>query len=99
MNRVKILEKEARGFIEKAIDGLIKTEITQSIRWLQDVLPIKSFEDLSLGWFIGSIGRFARDVIIMEAGEITAEDESEIQGILKRRLPEIMDKIERELHR
>ena len=93
------LDERARGYLESAIDELIQqTEIIPSIQWVQQELPISSLRDLVLGYAIGSLETLLRGVVKLSRGGCSEEDLRTIDGMLKRRLPEIVEKIERELN-
>lgn len=93
------MDEHTRGFIEKAIDEAFEANITDGMRWVQDVLPIKSVADLALGYVIGTAEKFASSIVVMATStEPTEEDYTEIRNMLERRLPEIVERINRELN-
>jgi len=98
---VKKLDDDIRGFLEKGIDRLMKDEWNlDKIKWIPETIPIKSLNEVALGIVLGKTLRFAREVILtISEAEPTVEDEREIRGMLKRRIPEIMERITSELSR
>lgn len=92
------MDKTMRGYIESAIDELIEeTQIIPSIDWVQQEIPISSFRDVVTGYAIGTLETMAVACIRIRTGKLSEEEKTTIRGMLKRRLPEIMQKIEREL--
>lgn len=94
------MDEKTRGFIEKSIDEMLRTrEIMVDIRWVQEAIPIKSIEDLALGFAIGVIGEGAFSIVLSSERQVTQEDRTEIIGMIERRIPEIRQKILTELGR
>lgn len=101
------MDKKTRGLIERNLDYIIKkTDITEGMLWLLDDFLPKSPEDLALGYVLGSLKRYAREVIRMNKilkhrknTDVTDEEEMIIRDMLRRRIPEFLDKINRELNR
>jgi hypothetical protein len=98
---VKKLDDDTRGFIEKEIDRLMKDEWDlDKIKWIPKTIPITSLHEVALGCVLGRIMRFSREILLQISGaEPIVEDEREIQDMLKRRIPEIMERITLELSR
>lgn len=94
------LDKLVRGHIESTIDEMMqKEDFLVNVEWIRDEMPIESLKDLTLGYIVGGIVSTA--VMMISVGErrsIADEDKHEIRAIIKRRLPEISGKINRELH-
>jgi len=95
------LEDETRGIIEKTIDNVMKHEILQDIEWIQDVIPLTSFEDVVFGYAIGVLKQQIYTMLMSISGikMIPEEDKREVDKILERRVPEIRQKIIEELGR
>lgn len=82
------------------IDDVLRANILPSIDWVRNIPPIASLQDLAFGYAIGTLERMASDTVIVKSrGKITEEDDNEIRTMLRRRLPDIMEKINRELSR
>jgi len=95
---VRSLKPETRGLIEAALDRLMSYELLSATRWLEQEMPVKSIKDLCLGYIVGSVRTFAYMVILISEQRVFAdEDEREVIGIIRRRLPEIRAKIEMEI--
>lgn len=92
------MDEEVRGFIEKAMDKMMQYEFINTVKWVEQEVPIKSLKDLTLGYIIGGAITLASTLsAIGEWRTMTDEDKIEIYAMVKRRLPEIMEKITREL--
>lgn len=93
------MDERFRGYIESEIDRMVQEEIVEDVEWVQEEIPVSSLRDLALGYMIGLL----RGVVVMVAAARTEveynEAEKTARAIIKRRLPEIIEKIERELHR
>ena len=89
-----------RGYIEETIDEIIEKEaIFTNIEWIRQEIPVASFRDLALGYIIGGIVSTA--VLMISIGErrpISDEEKHEIRAMLKGRLSEILERINKELH-
>jgi len=89
-----------RGAIESALDKVFAEEIISYVQWVKREIPIKSLRDVALGYVIGTTRGLAVAFIVMaEQRPITDEDKTDIETIIRRRLPEITKKIEIELSR
>jgi signal recognition particle GTPase len=95
------LDEKTRGFLEKAIDDIMTEEYIPSISWVQDEMPIKSLGEVAIGYVIGGIEAAATLITQMSkrnrSEKEVKEDEEEIRALLKRRLPEIVEKVNTEL--
>lgn len=63
MDRVCSLDRRTRGFIEKGLDEVLETDITNGMRWIPDIMPLRSPEELALGYVLGSLTGWAHNVI------------------------------------
>ena len=95
------MDEKTRGFLESVMDELIQEmPITPSIKWVRQEMPISSLGDLMLGYAIGSLETLAIVSIRVRMRNVLSEENGKtIIEMLKRRLPEIIGKIERELGR
>jgi len=91
------LNDETRGYVESGIDNLLNVEIIESTRWLAAEFPHKNLKDLAIGYVVGALLLKGQAMVLIHQGNITDEDISQILAIIKRRFPEIIEKIEREL--
>lgn len=93
------MDKTFRGYIESEIDRMVREEIVKDVKWVQEEIPISSLRDLALGYMIGLL----RGVVVLSGARATDKEYKELDktahAIIKRRLPEIIEKIERELNR
>jgi hypothetical protein len=98
--RVLGVDSRIRGALEQAIDNLMEKDIVANVTWIGEEIPIKSINDLALGYVDGVIAAVAASVFTaLEDRHPSDEDASEVRAIIRRRLPEIMRKIHRELNR
>ena len=86
------------------MDKMIKEEIVGDVGWVPEEIPISSLAELALGYTIGMLraGAWAVVQLASPRGLSEAREEQEekvIRAMIKRRLPEIMKKINKELNR
>jgi hypothetical protein len=94
------LDSRIRGALEQAIDNLMEKDIVVNVRWIGEEIPIKSINDLALGYVDGVIAAVAASVFTSLLDRRPSdEDANEVRAIIRRRLPEIVRKIHRELNR
>lgn len=101
------MDKETRGRIEKDLDEVLKLDIriTEMTDWLLDALPIvRSREELVLGYLFGFLDRqYAHTVKIMKIKkkrkvvEPSKKDREEIRNMLRLRIQDFMERVNREL--
>ena len=105
------MDAETIGLIEKKIDHSLEwiEDIIEDIRVLEEVLPIRSPEEFVLAYTIGfthasALSEFIREVnrkgkrMKLTKADIE-ESVTEIKRMLRRRIPEIREKILTELGR
>ena len=101
------MDKKRRGIIEAMFDDAMQeyTDIVADIEWIQREIPVSSLRDLALGYFLGvleTVGDAYSSVPSIISMKIAwgehHKDTKTIRRMLKRRLPEISDKINRELN-
>ena len=93
------MDEKTRGFIEKGIDHIIQEEVFRYVEWIRHEIPISKLGEVMIGYLVGTIEAFAEACLVMAKIEVTEKEDEEIRTIIKRRLPEIVEKIERELGR
>lgn len=96
------MDEAVRGYIEKQIDNAMREEVFQYVEWVQNEIPISSLRDSMIGYLVGALQVLAESsalFVMRRRGRTTEEEDREIRLIIKRRLPEIVEKIERELNR
>lgn len=93
------MDEKTRRLIESQIDECMKEPIRPEVEWALKELSVSSSKDYALGYLVGVIGSLAMSIAAAHSKpEDKFEDASKmIQAIVKRRLPEIIEKIEREL--
>lgn len=94
------MDDVTRGYIESVMDDILKEDVLKDIEWTEKEIPISSMKDLVIGYLCGILDAFAVLTASTRARKgVTENDMNEIRGMVKRRLPEIVQKVERELHR
>ena len=89
-----------RGAIESALDKIFGEQIVSYVQWVKGEVPLKSMRDLALGYVIGTaMGLAVGFIVIAEQRPIVDADRTDIETIIRRRLPEIIKKVEIELNR
>ena len=77
---------------------MVEEEIIGDVEWVQKETFISSLRDLALGYMIGLL----RGLVSMIGAAKTTEDFEEVEriahSIIKRRLPDIINRIEKELN-
>ena len=73
--------------------------ITSTVNWVKEEMPIKSMREVAIGFMIGAIKLSVLAICSVDGTERKDSQELEetIKGIMKRRLPEIVKKIDSEL--
>jgi hypothetical protein len=98
--RCSDLDSRIRGALEQAIDNLMEKDIVVNVGWIGEEIPIKSVNDLALGYVDGVIAAVAASVFTSLLDRRPSdEDANEVRAIIRRRLPEIVRKIHRELNK
>jgi hypothetical protein len=96
------LDDATRGYVESQVDRyLAGRDWFGDISWIRNDIPLESFGELLLGYLLGSLDVMTRVIIgIKSQGfSISNEDSMEIKRMLKRRVPEIRERIAREIGR
>ena len=92
------MDERTRGFIEKTFDTMLGRSLVDPVRWVETVTPVKSLQDLSLGFILGSTGTLISSIMTMGGMQLTEDEQREISAMINRRLPEIIAKIKTELN-
>lgn len=81
------------------MDELLEQEIFSDVEWISQEIPISSSKELAIGYMVGIL----RSVGITLSGTSKSgtyeEYDETVWSIIKRRLPEIVDKINKELQK
>jgi hypothetical protein len=94
------LDDTLRGMIEKNIDDMMADlQVTKDVEWIHSEMPVLSLKDFLIGYMVGALKAISviYSTRIKKPGDSFAETEKEIMKIIKRRLPEIVEKANREL--
>jgi hypothetical protein len=57
------LDTQIRGIIERSFDAFLEQDILEIVSWIFPEAPVKSREDLILGYVLGSYMRYASDLV------------------------------------
>ena len=89
-----------RGYIESRLDKYIKAEMVSDVEWVRQEIPVSSTRDLALGYAIGTLYMTSATTAMIGSkdSKLLDEDDEIIITMIKRRLPEIIERIERELN-
>lgn len=97
------MDEKIRGFIESSLDEIFSDEkIVGDVEWIREEMSISSLRDLALGYAVGvskALGMTIAQVKPFASEKELKEAEETVDKIIKRRLPQIIKKIERELNR
>ena len=92
------MDDETRGFIEKVIDGALETDLLGAVDWIRKEIPLSSVKDLTFGFQVGLIyGNCMGFISLASHGHTTAEDLLSLEAMLKRRFPELLEKIKKQM--
>lgn len=101
------MDKRTRGRIEKDLDKFLKSEesITKNTVWLLDALQIvRAPEEIILGYLFGALmSGYSRAVSYekikrnRKSTDMAEEERDEIRDMLRRRIPDFLERINREL--
>ena len=95
-----ILDKQTKILIESQIDGSFNEPILPEIEWASKQVSLSSMRDFALGYLISMTGALGMSIA---AARSKPDDDFEetnkiIQDIVKKRIPKIIEKIDRELN-
>jgi len=98
------MDEVARGYIESVIDDLLKYDVVPNVEWLGGEATIKSLSDLALGYMVGGVQAFAVSMLSVTSlykgsRGVSEEDRTEVRAIIKRRIPEFVQKITKEMYK
>ena len=94
------MNERMRGAIENSIDYVLQHNFVPDVEFARNVIPLKSFEDVVFGYALGVLKQQMYSMLMLSTGArgaLPVEDKREVDRILIRRIPEIMEKIMREL--
>ena len=100
MLRCHALDEKTRGIIEKSIDYVLQHNIVPDVEFSRNVISLTSFEDVVFGYALGVLKQQIYSMLMLSMGlrvALPEEDKTEVDRILIRRIPEIKEKIIREL--
>ncbi|UCC28165.1 MAG: hypothetical protein JSW29_01580 [Candidatus Bathyarchaeota archaeon] len=94
------MKEKTRCAIEEMLDSIIKSDKVDRIKWINREFPVRSMRDLVLGHLIGELTTRTLFLLnLSEKRDFTDQDEKDTSSMIKRRLPELVEKIEKELNR
>ena len=102
VRRCHDLDERTRGAIEKSIDYVLQHNIVPDVEFSRNVIPLTSFEDVVFGYALGVLKQQIYSMLMLSTGlrgALPEEDKREVDGILIRRIPEIREKLTKELNK
>lgn len=93
------MEKEERKKVENFLDNYLKEDIIPRVTWILRAAPFSDIRDIALGYTVGEALAKIHATGLLVGPYPTDEVMSEIIGILKQRLPKLVEKIEIELNK
>lgn len=95
------MDRKTIDFVESYLDEVFSDDkIAGDVEWVHEEVPISSLRDFALGYAVGvskALGMTIAQVKHLGSEEEAKKAEVIVDGIIKRRLPEFVKKIEREL--
>lgn len=84
-----------RDIIEKAIDYVLMQDVRPDTEFIQNLIPLKSYECFVFGYQLGILKNQTYFMLMVSSGLKVVPKEAKIlvDEILKRRIPEIREKI------
>jgi len=91
---------EVRKFVETFLDAVLKEDILSQISWVTFAYPLSDVRDVALGFIIGlTLGKYEGHCYLdelLDGSELTVKDIDVVMEVFHEKLPEIIDKIEKE---
>ena len=96
------MDDVAREFVERNLDRILQQEVVPLFAWIGHETTISSLRDMGIGFVVGVMQSLAEvSCLVGRKKEFTereeTEEDKEIRALIKRRLPEIVEKIDLEL--
>lgn len=77
---------------------MLEGDIVQYVAWATQIVPLSDVRDIALGYVIGeAMARHSVWFVLIGNHKRTAKDMDELMAVFKERLPEIVNKIDKEL--
>lgn len=97
------MDRNLRGLIENAFDAGLKESFREDVEWIQRQILISSARDVAIGYIAGGLMSAGIGICMTSKRHYPEKEQyadiEEIKQMLKRRLPEIVESVERELNR
>ena len=98
------MDDVAREFVERNIDRILQQEVIQLYEWIGRETTISSLRDMGIGFVVGVMQSLAEvSCLVGRKKEFTereeTEEDKEIRAMIRRRLSEIVEKIDGELEK
>jgi len=95
-------EKEySRKYVEGLLEKFLKMDVLDNIDWIRHANPLSDLRDVALGYVIGLIlGKYECNCLLDEirnGTELKVKNVDIVMKVLNEKLPDIIDKIEKEL--
>jgi len=101
MTKGKKKKVKVREFADGFLDSLLKGDVLNQIRWVTNAYPLSDLRDVAVGYIIGATTMKLYDYggikAIIDDAEFTSKDfDIVMQQVFREKLPEIIDKIEKD---
>jgi len=95
------LDQETRGFLESLLDEVLisEEESVEDTKKIFGEIIVSSVRDLNVGYLAGVGAATCILVMRMRGERVERKDEDVVHAMIKRRVPEIIAKVENELNR
>lgn len=95
-------KEETINFVEKFLNNMLKQDIVSRVAWVTRAEPLVDLRDVAIGYVIGvTLERFERYGLIneiLDGSKMDSEDYRNLMAIFKKKLPKIIEKVEKEFH-
>ena len=92
------MKEEIKVKIENLLNDCTKQNLVRDLRWILHAIPLCDIRDVAIGYIVGIIMDKVPLLYVLEENDSPTEKEMiEIIEIIQQRLPNILDKIEKDL--
>lgn len=92
--------EDVKGFVEKLFDNMLKGDIVTRLGWVTQVVPLSDLRDVAIGYVIGvtleRLKNYGLISEILDGSKLISEDYDNTMAVFKEKLPQIIEKIEKE---
>jgi len=92
--------EDVKTFVEKFLDSVLKGDIVSRVGWVMQIVPLSDLRDVAIGYVIGvtfeRLEKYGLISEILDGSKLISEDYSNTMAVFKEKLPQIIEKIEKE---